>query len=205
MCASRLVCRRPHAGPRFGNDFDILAKQKRLLRICRAHDLRIPEGYLDRLSTIDSIGRALNASPPPSVPCHNDPLPENFIDSGGVIRIIDYQLAGNNDQCFELGDIAAEADLDPDRTEALAGAYFGDELTPALSAWVRLSMLLSNVVWTLWFSLHHGLLHHHAATFDYWSDAADKWNRAVRDLDSSEFGRLLATAGRQTAPTRQRG
>ena len=31
------------------------------------------------------------------------------------MRIVDYQLSGNNDPAFELGDIAAEADFDPDR------------------------------------------------------------------------------------------
>ena len=134
------------------------------------------------------------------MPCHNDLLPENFIDSGGVIRIIDYQLSGNNDPAFELGDIAAEADFDPDRTEALAAAYFGDELTPALAARVRLNLLLSNVTWTLWFSVHHGLLHHHTVTFDYWSEAADKWNRATGDLDAPEFGRLLDARRRPLAP-----
>lgn len=188
------ACRRLHAGPAFGNDFDILVKQRELLAICRRHDLRMPEGYLDRLSTVEEVGGALDAARLARVPCHNDLLPENFIDSGGVIRIIDYQLSGNNDPTFELGDIAAEADFDPDRTEALAAAYFGDELTPALAARVRLNLLLSNVVWTLWFSVHHGLLHHHTVTFDYWSEAADKWNRATRDLDDPGFGRLLDAA-----------
>jgi thiamine kinase-like enzyme len=191
------ACRRLHAGPPFGNDFDIIAKQHELLAICHRHDLRIPDGYLDRVSTVEEVGQALDAARLARVPCHNDLLPENFIDSGGVIRIIDYQLSGNNDPTFELGDIAAEADFDPDRTEALTAAYFGDELTPALVARVRLNLLLSNVVWTLWFSVHHGLLHHHTVTFDYWSEAADKWNRATRDLDDPGFGRLLdAAAGR---------
>ena len=197
--ASRIAraCARLHAGPRFANDFSIIAKLHELLGICRQHELRIPDDYPDRLSSVEEVGRALDALELPSVPCHNDLLPENFIDSGGVVRIIDYQLAGNNDPTFELGDIAAEANLDPEQTDALTAAYFGDECTPALTARVRLNLLLSNVAWTLWFSVHHGLLHHHTATFDYWSEAADKWSRALRDLDSPELPRLLDTvAGR---------
>ena len=50
-----------------------------------------------------------------------------------VVRIVDYQLSGNNDPAFELGDIAAEADFDPDRRRALAAAYFGAEAAPALA------------------------------------------------------------------------
>jgi thiamine kinase-like enzyme len=188
------ACRQLHAGPRFDNDFSIVAKLYELLGICERHDLRVPDGYRERLSTVEEIGSALAADPPPTVPCHNDLLAENFIDSGGVIRIVDYQLSGNNDPCFELGDIAAESDFDPDLADALAAAYFGAELTPALTARTRLNLVLSNVTWTLWFSVHHGLLRKPHSSFDYWSEASDKWGQANRDLDSPELGRLIDTA-----------
>jgi thiamine kinase-like enzyme len=163
------------------------------LAICRQHDLPLPDRYLDRSSTVDRIGAALAAAPLPTVPCHNDLLAENFIDSGGVIRIVDYQLAGNNDPSFELGDIAAEAQLDPDRTESLARAYFGEDLTPALAARVRLNQVLSDVTWTLWFTVHHALLHNPTSSFDYWTEANEKWARAVDAMDAPEFARLLDT------------
>jgi len=131
------------------------------------------------------------------VPCHNDLLAENFIDSGAAIRIVDYQLSGNNDPCFELGDIAAEADFEPDLVEALTRAYFGDETTPALVARVRLNVLLSNVTWTLWFSIHHGLLTR-TVDFNYAEEAADKWAQAVRDLDAPDLGRLIDRAAHRS-------
>ena len=197
------ACRRLHAGPRFGNDFSILAKRAELLAICRQHDLSLPVGYLDRSSTVDRIGAALAAAPLPTVPCHNDLLAENFIDSGGVIRIVDYQLAGNNDPSFELGDIAAEAQLDPDRTEALATAYFGVDLTPALLARVRLNQLLSDITWTLWFEVHHAILRNPTSSFDYATEANDKWARAQDGMDAPEFPRLLdAAAGTALARPR---
>jgi thiamine kinase-like enzyme len=195
------ACRRLHAGPPFGNDFDILTKRRELLDICARHGLRVPPGYADRESTVDAIGAALGSRPPRPRPCHNDLLPENFIDLAGDVRIVDYQLSGNNDPAFELGDIAAEADFDPDRTAALATAYFGTETGPALVARVRLNQILSNVTWTLWFSVHHGLLRAPGSSFDYWREAADKWARATRDLDAPELGRLIdAAAGRTATP-----
>jgi thiamine kinase-like enzyme len=195
-----VALRRLHAGPAFGNDFSIMAKLRELLTLCRDHDLRIPPTYLARLSTVERIGAALDERARPPVPCHNDLLAENFIDSGGVVRIVDYQLSGNNDPCFELGDIAAEADFDPDLTAALAAAYFTADTSPALIARVRLNLVLSNVTWTLWFSVHHGLLER-AAEFDYWAEAADKWTQAERDLDSADLGRLLDTAAGRTRPS----
>jgi hypothetical protein len=95
---------------------------------------------------------------------------------------------------FDLGDIAAEADFDPDLTERLTAAYFGAERSPALAARVRLNLILSNVTWTLWFSVHSGLLHRDGSDFDYQAEARDKWSQAVRDLDSPELARLIDAA-----------
>jgi thiamine kinase-like enzyme len=192
-------CRRLHAGPRFGNDFDIVEKQRELLEICAKHDLPVPDGYRERLSTVDDMRTALAALPLPSRPCHNDLLAANLIDVAGDIRIVDYQLSGNNDPAFELGDVAAEAGFDPDRTQALAAAYFGAETAPALVARVRLNQILSDTVWTLWFCVHHGLLNPSGSSFDYEAEAADKWARAARDLDDPGLGKLIdAAAGRST-------
>ena len=194
-------CRRLHAGPRFANDFDIVDKQRELLDICARHDLPLPDGYRDHLSTVDHIRTALAARPLPTVPCHNDLLAENFIDVAGDVRIVDYQLSGNNDPAFELGDIAAEADFDPDRTAALTAAYFGAETDPRLVARVRLNLVLSNVTWSLWFSVHHGLLRKPGSTFDYRAEAADKWSQALRDLGDPELGKLIdGAAGRSPLP-----
>jgi thiamine kinase-like enzyme len=188
------ACRRLHAASEpFANHFSIFRKQRELLELCRRHDLRVPDGYVEHLPVMADIERAVEESPLPSAPCHNDLLPENFIDEGRAVRIVDYQLSGMNDPAFELGDIAAEADFEPGRTAALARAYFGDELTEALLARVRLYLLTSNFTWTLWFSIHHGLLAGNAADadFDYWAEAADKWGQAARDLTDPELGTLI--------------
>ncbi|HEY2674064.1 MAG TPA: phosphotransferase [Rugosimonospora sp.] len=204
------ACRRLHAGPAFGNDFDISRKRAELLTICERHGLAVPAGYRAARSAVDDVARALAAWPPPPVPCHNDLLAENLIvdqpagEPAGAsagepagVRIVDYQLSGNNDPTFDLGDIAAEADFDPDQCGALAAAYFGPDLTEALVARVRLQLLLSNATWTLWFSVHHGLLRPGTA-FDYRSEADDKWRQALRDLNAPELGALIdAVAGRR--------
>ncbi|GAA2617612.1 hypothetical protein GCM10010399_55710 [Dactylosporangium fulvum] len=191
------ACRRLHAGPAFGNTFDIFAKRAELLDVCARHDLPLPDGYLDRSSTVDELRAALSVAPLPAVPCHNDLLAENFIATSDGVRIIDYQLSGNNDPAFELGDIAAEADYDPDLVERLADAYFGADRTPALLARVRLFQIASNVTWALWFTVHHGLLR--AGDFDYQAEAADKWGQARRALDDPGLGDLLDTVtGRKT-------
>jgi len=51
---------------------------------------------------------ALAVRAEPTVACNNDLLAGNFIDDGDRIRLIDYEYAGNNDPCFELGNIWSE-------------------------------------------------------------------------------------------------
>ncbi|MBV9843780.1 MAG: phosphotransferase family protein [Kutzneria sp.] len=195
------ACRQLHAGEAFGNTFDVFDKLAELIALCREHGLGLPGGYEPRLRQVAGIRAVLAARPLPTVPCHNDLLAENFIADGDRVRIVDYQLSGMNDPAFELGDIAAEAQLPVAAVEELAGAYFGAALTPALVARVRLFQLMSDVTWTLWFRVHHGLLPGkaaaggNAASFDYAAEAEGKWARALRVLTGSELSGLLAVAG----------
>ncbi len=183
------ACRRLHAGPRFANSFSIFRKLDELLAICRTHELTLPEGYTDRLPVVAEIEAALAAAPLPTVPCHNDLLPQNLIDAGAEIRIVDYQLSGDNDPCFELGDIAAEADYDPDQVVRLTRAYFGDDRHAPR---VRLNAIMSNLAWALWFVVHCGLIRNRALSdFHLDAEAAAKFARAVRDLDAPSFGHLI--------------
>src|SRR4029077_8887737 len=108
-------------------DFNMFRLIEEYLRIVKAHDVTIPDGYRDRLPTIARIEEAVTKAALPAVPCHNDLLCENFIDDGDELRIVDYELSGNNDPCFDLGNTAQEAAFDQDLRAALCRAYFGNE------------------------------------------------------------------------------
>ena len=102
------ACRLLHAGARFGNDFDMFDIQRRYLAVARSRGFRIPAGYDDLVPQVSAAEKALAVRAEGTVPCHNDLLPANFIDDGERIWLIDYELSGNNDACFELGNIGAE-------------------------------------------------------------------------------------------------
>jgi len=71
---------------------------------------------VERLNGLSGLGRS------PAFSCHNDLLCENFIDDGHCLRIVDYELSGNNDACFDLGNTAQEAGFDDQlRTVSLRG------------------------------------------------------------------------------------
>jgi thiamine kinase-like enzyme len=113
--ASRMAAsfHRLHGSPRFLEDFNMFRLIEYYLGIVDQHQVTIPEGYRDSMPVVVRIERAVAAGALPSVPCHNDLLCENFIDDGSTLRIVDYELSGNNDPCFDLGNTAQEAEFGP--------------------------------------------------------------------------------------------
>ena len=94
---------------RFGNDFDMFDIQPRYLSVIQPARTADP-GRLRRLAAqFEAARAALAAGRQATVPCHNDLLAANFLDDGEQIWLIDYEYSGNNDPCFELGNIAASA------------------------------------------------------------------------------------------------
>ncbi|MGH3822339.1 MAG: phosphotransferase [Pseudonocardiaceae bacterium] len=181
------ACRALHTGPRFVADFDMFDIQRRYLTIVQEHGFRLPARYLDFAPAVERIERALAVRRTPTVPCHNDLLPANLIDDGTQVWMIDYEYSGNNDPCFELGNIWSEADLPLDGLEELVGQYYGRTLRDKIAR-ARLFGLMSKYGWTLWASIQHG-----ASTmdFDFWSWGMEKYDRAVAEFDGPDFEHLL--------------
>jgi thiamine kinase-like enzyme len=162
------------------------------LTIVGTHDVTIPDDYRDQLSTVAEIESALAVGALPSVPCHNDLLCENFIDDGSSLRIVDYELSGNNDPCFDLGNTAQEAELDDDLRAALCAAYFGRP-DPQQLARMNLFALMSDVGWTLWGAIQAKIS---AIDYDFTSYYTARWQRALDVIKSDRFTGWLEAARR---------
>ena len=180
-------CRMLHAGPAFGTDFDMFARQAGYLRTVKARGYRLPAGYEDHAGAWADVQRALAAAPRPVVPCNNDLLAANFIDDGDRVWLIDYEYSGNNDAAFELGNTATECDFSPEQVEAYVEAYYGSP-TRADLARVRLQMLCSVYGWSLW-----GFIQ--AATspidFDFEGWGMERYEKAVATFHGPDLAGLL--------------
>jgi thiamine kinase-like enzyme len=185
--------RRLHGSPRFLKDFDMFRLIEYYLGIVDQHEVKIPDGYRDRLPEIARIERAVRVGALPSVPCHNDLLCENFIDDGEMLRIVDYELSGNNDPCFDLGNTAQEAELGPELRSALCEAYFGRPDAQQLAR-MNLFALMSDVGWTLWGAIQARIS---AVDFDFAGYYTDRWARALEVLNSDRLSVWLDEATAQ--------
>jgi len=186
------ACRALHSGPRFVNDFDMFAIQRRYRDVVGERGFRLPYRYDEFAPHVERIRRAMVAHDPGTVPCNNDLLAGNFIDDGTKLWLIDYEYAGNNEACFELGNIWSEAGLTLDQLDELMEAYDG-QLLPARVARARLWGLMSKYGWTLWASIQDA---ESTFDFDFWAWGMEKYERAVAEFEGPDFERLLEDVAR---------
>jgi thiamine kinase-like enzyme len=182
-----LACQRLHSGERFGNDFDMFDIQPRYLSVVRSRGFKIPAGYDGLAPQFVAARAALAVQAAGTVPCNNDLLAANFIDDGDRIWLIDYEYSGNNDPCFELGNIAGECHLSRDALAELVTAYYGKPLRNRIArAWLlgRVGMY----GWTLWGAIQNAAS---PIDFDFWSWAMERFEGAAECFTGAGFGRLL--------------
>jgi thiamine kinase-like enzyme len=183
------ICAQLHAGPRFAGDFDMFDVQRRYLAIVREYGFRLPEDYDEYEPRVRRLEEVLRASAGETVPCHNDLLAANIMDDGERLWLIDYEYSGNNDPCFELGNIWSEAALDVERLEHLVASYFGAP-SPVQTARARLFAVMAKYGWTLWAAIQDSVSD---VDFDFWEWGTEKYARARAEFRNPELDDLIST------------
>jgi thiamine kinase-like enzyme len=184
------ACKTLHGAGRFTGDFDMFDVQASYYATAKSAGMRIPTGYDDLRPAFTAARQALAARAEGDVPCNNDLLAANFIDDGDRIWLIDYEYSGNNDPCFELGNIAGECRLDADALAALVTAYYGRSRRSRIAR-ARLFSLVGAYGWTLWGAIQHSASH---LDFDFWAWAMERFDAASAGFRSPSFRQLLTEA-----------
>ena len=177
-----------HSAKPFVRDFDMFEIQKGYLNIVTERGFRLPDQYLNYAQHLDKMKQALSVLAEPKVPCNNDLLAANFIDDGEKIWLIDYEYSGNNDACFELGNIYSESSLSYEQLIELVDAYYGKHRADKVArAW--LYALLARYGWTLWASIQASVSE---IEFNFWDWGMEKYEVAMRDFVSPQFNQALS-------------
>lgn len=179
-----------HSGPRFRDDFNMFERQPAYLKVVQDNGFRLPSDYYEFAQPFADIQRVLEATDNTTVPCNNDLLAGNFVDNGERVWLIDYEYSGNNDPCFELGNLSAECGLSTDQLDELVTLYYGRPLRHK-TARARLQGIVGKYGWTLWGCIQHGSS---AIEFDFWDWAMERYESAVAEFRGPDFARLLHDA-----------
>ena len=117
------------------------------------------------------------------VPCHNDLLAENIINKNNQIFIVDFDYSGNNDPCFELGNLSVEMEYDDEQINKLVKSYYG-EINENIISRVNLQGVVSDIGWSLWSYVQ---VKNSNLNFDYSTHAIYRLERAINKMESKEY------------------
>lgn len=84
------------------------------------------------------------------VPCHNDPLCENWVEGDGKMYLIDWEYAGMNDGMWDVADVSIEAVFDDEHDMKLLTAYLGHEPDVTEKKHFLANKIYVDFLWTLW-------------------------------------------------------
>jgi thiamine kinase-like enzyme len=147
--AAATLARIHRCGERFVSRFDPFERIEAYTRVLRRSRATLPEDLALVLEATSRIRRTMGARPP-LAPCHNDPWPGNFVDSGERMYLIDWEYSGMNDPMWDLADLSCEADFDAPRDDDLLVAYFEGPAPRASRRRFEAYKPVCDLLWSLW-------------------------------------------------------
>jgi len=176
-----------HNGPSFLKKFDMFNLIKYYLKIAADKNIIFPAGYDDYLLMVESIGNTLKPYRRDLVPCLNDLIPENILYDGRKIYIIDFDYSGQNDLCFDLGNLFIESNFNDIQIREFLENYFG-YVSEKIVSRTYLHGILSDVGWSLWSFIQDRISN---IDFDFKAYGLSRWQRVLNKMDSGSVDKCL--------------
>ncbi len=186
----------------FRSRFDVFSAIDGYLDLLRGERMPLPADYHEAERDAGAVRLALETSPDPLVPCHNDPWPGNLLDADGRIYLIDWEYSGMNDPMWDLANLSVEAGFGPEQDRNVMEAYYGTDVSPSLYSRLEVYKAMGDLHWSLWGFVQHAKGN---PTEDFWSYGLDRLRRSNTRMGSADFSRhldLVRGGGRSRAPKR---
>jgi len=175
---------------RFQNRFDLFTMIEQYQAILDSKAGTVPDGFASGYQRLGEIKQALLRHQVPLVPCHCDPLAENFLDTGDRIYIVDWEYSGNNDPMWDLADLAVEAEFSPPQVQALLEAYFTPtEISLFDEGRMVIYQALCDLLWTLWGMIQHA---NGNPADDFYRYSENRLHRSLNLMNTDTFSKHLA-------------
>ena len=128
--------------------FDMAAGYEKIIA-----DMNVPmfDDYADNKAKVMAVKAEIDSVKDiKKVPCHNDPLCENWVVSEGRMYLIDWEYAGMNDGMWDVADVSIEANFGEKEDMLLLEKYLKRVPTLADKKHFLASKLYVDFLWTLW-------------------------------------------------------
>lgn len=155
----------------------------------------LPPMCRELLEELPAIERALNGSAPVLVPCHCDPICENFIHDGAKMWLVDWEYAGMNDAMWDLSDLMVESETLPAEDDSILLAYFGRRASEQELARIVVYKPLVDLLWGLWGFMRQG---DSFGDIDYEAYGKSRIERCISAIVNSDFRRAVVAVDQQS-------
>ncbi|TWS25047.1 phosphotransferase [Tsukamurella sputi] len=154
-------------------------------------DVRLPAFTDSLISEYRAARAALLAGGLDIVPCHNDPMPGNFLyHPTRPMKLVDYEFASDNERAYELAVLVTEMFYDDVRVHEMVEEFYG-RADFATVARVEVFSALADLKWGLWGCVNQRLTD--AWDFDYHKYGAWKLMRSRLKMNDPRWGLWLST------------
>ncbi|HEX2741398.1 MAG TPA: choline/ethanolamine kinase family protein [Rubrobacter sp.] len=181
-----LTLKRLHGiGRTFKSRFGPYAPIDYYLQLLRTLRSSLPDVYEEIKGEAEAVRRMLDATSVLTTPCHNDTCPENFVEVGRRIYLIDWEYSGMNDPMWDLGNLSVEAAFGYEQDCKMMEAYCEEAVLPGLYERMVLQKAMSDYFWGLWSIVQHA---NGNPAADFWTYAIDRFERCKALMSSDGFG-----------------
>ena len=187
--AGQALAKLHHSNGSFPSRFELFAVMNDYFKILVTKNYILPDGYQDAMKEAEIIRNTLAQGPAPLVPCHCDPLCENFLDDGKRMWIVDWEYGGMNDPMWDLGDLSVEGAFTPAQDEVLIHAYFGGPASSADYGRMVIYKAMCDLLWALWGLIQHA---NNNRAENFANYAANRFNRCKALMAIPEFSQHMA-------------
>ena len=145
--AAHVVARLHRSDLRFKRRFDPFRIVDDYKAECqrRSHDLPVLPSRLE--AAVNEARAQVTASPVPLVPSHCDLVPENCLDTGSRMFLIDWEYARMNDPAWDLAYLCVEGAFDTTREHLLLASYDDAAVTYGRLQVFKLLTCTLNALW----------------------------------------------------------
>lgn len=148
--SARLLRTLHTCGQDTGVKFDVFAMASRYEGIIRSKGVSLYGDYGRIADFVARIKNRVDRFGIPNVPCHNDPLCENWVRSPQRLYLVDWEYAGMNDPLWDLADVSIEAGYTADRDALLLETYFGEPPDEEARFRFIANKAYLDFLWSLW-------------------------------------------------------
>lgn len=173
-----------HSRIRFRNDFNIFQEIEKYEELIEKAGGVMYEGWEKIKPQVLSIEEYLNTLGVDMVPCHNDPLYENFIKSSdGTIYLIDWEYSGMNDPMADFAALFIEAGFRKENEDYILEKYFEGNEPQYAREKILCYQVLWDYLWAQWTVIKE------AKGDDFGTYGIDRFRRAIRNLEKIKYNK----------------